>query len=130
MQNVEVEKQKTDELIEIVTREAGLAAIEENKAKEQAEIVGGIKAEADAQKAKADTELAEAKPAMLRAQDAVDCLKPAMLNEYGGLQNPPPGSDDVANAVQIMIQKEKKENKRIWSNQQKMMKLNQQNAIK
>lgn len=33
MQEVEIEKTKTDELIEIVTREAGLAAIEEDKAK-------------------------------------------------------------------------------------------------
>lgn len=33
MQEVEVEKAKTDELIEIVTREAGLASIEEDKAK-------------------------------------------------------------------------------------------------
>jgi hypothetical protein len=38
------------------------------------------------------------------------------------LQNPPPGTDDVANAVQIMLQKERSEKKRIWSNQQKMMK--------
>lgn len=122
MQEVEVEKTKTDELIEIVTREAGLAAIEEDKAKVQAAEVKVIKDGADEQSAKAEAELAAAVPAMEAAKEAVNCLAPAMLSEYGGLQNPPPGSDDVANAVQIMLLKEKKENKRIWSNQQKMMK--------
>jgi len=75
MVDVGIEKEKTDELIEVVGRESLDAEKEaEAAAVQEAETIMFANA-AKAEKAAADCELAEAIPAMERATDAVNCLE-------------------------------------------------------
>jgi len=74
MKDVEIEKEKTDKLIEVVTKESGLAEKEAEAASVQAEETELIANAAKKKKADADAELAEAIPAMEAATRAVDCL--------------------------------------------------------
>jgi dynein heavy chain len=75
MVDVGIEKEKTDELIEVVGRESLDAEKEaEAAAVQEAETIEFANA-AKAEKAAADRELAEAIPAMERATDAVNCLE-------------------------------------------------------
>jgi dynein heavy chain len=74
MEEVGIEKVKTDELIEIVTKEAGEAAIEEEKAAEQEAATNIVANAAEEAMATANRELEAAVPAMEAARDAVDCL--------------------------------------------------------
>ena len=75
MIDVGVEKEKTDELIEIVGRESLDAEREASAAAVQEAETTALTNAAKAEKAKADGELAEAVPAMQAAQAAVDCLE-------------------------------------------------------
>lgn len=75
MVDVGVEKEKTDELIEIVGRESLDAEREASAAAVQEAETTALTNAAKAEKAKADGELAEAVPAMQAAQAAVDCLE-------------------------------------------------------
>mmetsp|Transcript_20734 Transcript_20734/g.31852 ORF Transcript_20734/g.31852 Transcript_20734/m.31852 type:complete len:370 (+) Transcript_20734:8490-9599(+) len=75
MVDVEIEKQKTGELIEIVQRESADAEKEAEAAAEQEAETNLASDAAKAEKAKCDEELAEAIPAMERATDAVNCLE-------------------------------------------------------
>jgi hypothetical protein len=74
MVDVEYEKEKTGELIEIVGRESVDAGVEQDAAGiQRAETTDATNA-AKAEKASADAELADAVPAMLSAEAAVDNL--------------------------------------------------------
>jgi dynein heavy chain, axonemal len=75
MVEVGIEKEKTDELIEIVTKESGDAKVEQDAAAVQEAETTQLTNEAKAEKAKADAELQEAIPAMEAAQAAVNCLE-------------------------------------------------------
>lgn len=79
MVDVENEKKKTNELIEIVGRESLDAEKEADAAAIQAEETDKIANEAKAEKAAADAELAEAIPAMEAATEAVNCLDIKMI---------------------------------------------------
>jgi dynein heavy chain len=79
MVDVENEKKKTNELIEIVGKESLDAEKEAAAAEIQAEETDRIANEAKAEKKAADDELAEAIPAMEAATDAVNCLEPKAI---------------------------------------------------
>jgi len=119
MVDVGIEKEKTDELIEIVGRESLDAEKEaEAAAVQEADTIAATNA-AKAEKAAADGELAEAIPAMEAAQDAVNCLEVKSLQELKALAQPPDACKEVAKAVLILKQGEKKNH--AWPNAQKML---------
>jgi dynein heavy chain len=74
MVDVKNEKEKTNELIEIVGKESIEAEKEADAAAIKAEETDRIANEAKKEKASADAELAEAIPAMEAATEAVNCL--------------------------------------------------------
>jgi len=119
MKVVAVEKQKTNELIEIVGKETEAAEAEEAVATETAAITANAKAKAEAEKESANKELAAAIPAMEAAKAAVDCLTKASIQEMKSLGSPPAAVVDVAKAVLMLLKKEKKNY--AWGNGQKMM---------
>ena len=121
MQEVEVEKKKTDELIEIVTAEAAIADREQEIASKQEAETNIVADAAKAAMAKANKELEAAVPAMEAAREAVDCLEVKAINEYRGYTAPPGGTEDVASATQILLFGVKNERQRTWPSQQKMM---------
>lgn len=75
MVDVAVEKEKTGQLIDIVTRESADAQKEADIAAIQAAETEELTNQAKEQKRLADIELAEAIPAMERAVEAVKCLE-------------------------------------------------------
>lgn len=62
----------------------------------EADKAGLASAEAAAIEKDAEKELAQAKPAMLAAADAVNCLSKAMLTELKSLPKPPAGVDKAS----------------------------------
>jgi len=119
MVDVGVEKEKTDQLIEIVGRESLDAEKEAGAAAEQEKETIALTEAAKAEKAAADEELAEAVPAMERATEAVNCLEVKAIQELKALGSPPAQCVEVAKAVLILKQGEKKNYG--WPNAQKMM---------
>ena len=79
MEEVEVEKAKTDELIAVVTKESAIAGEEEATAKIKEDEVNIVANNAKEKKAAADNELAAAIPAMEAAAEAVNCLTPKAI---------------------------------------------------
>ena len=79
MEEVEVEKAKTDELIAVVTKESAIAGEEEATAKIKEDEVNIVANNAKDKKAAADKELAAAIPAMEAAAEAVNCLTPKAI---------------------------------------------------
>ena len=82
MADVEIEKVKTNELIDKVGEESNIAEKEEAIAKEQEEATNIVANNAKAAKAAASKELEAAIPAMLKAKEAVDCLEPKAIVEF------------------------------------------------
>ena len=119
MVDVEVEKKKTDELIEIVNKESADAQVEADAAAVQEAETIALTNAAKAEKAACDTELAEAIPAMERATEAVNCLEVKSIQELKSLATPPPACAEVTKAVLILLKGEKKNHS--WDNAKKMM---------
>jgi len=119
MVDVGVEKEKTDQLIEIVGRESLDAEKEAGAAAEQEKETIALTDAAKAEKAGCDEELAEAVPAMERATEAVNCLEVKAIQELKALGSPPAQCVEVAKAVLILKAGEKKNYG--WPNAQKMM---------
>lgn len=119
MKDVEIEKEKTDKLIEVVTKESGLAEKEAEAAAIQATETEVIANAAKKKKADADAELSEAIPAMEAATKAVDCLTKEAVQELKNLGSPPAACVEVAKAGLILLKNEKKNF--AWQNAQKMM---------
>ena len=117
MVDVEKEKEKTNELIEIVGRES-LDAEKEQDMAVQEEDTQKLANAADNEKAKANKELEEAVPAMKAAEEAVACLDKKSIQELKSLANPPAQVFDVSKAV-LLLKGEKKNF--AWANAQKMM---------
>jgi hypothetical protein len=107
MVDVEKEKEKTNELIEIVGRESLDAEKEQDIAKIQEEETIAMTNHANNEKAKATKELEEAIPAMKEAEEAVACLDKKSIQELKALGSPPPAVNDVAKAV-LLLRGEKK----------------------
>jgi dynein heavy chain len=120
MQDVEIEKEKTNDLIDVVGRESNIAEQEEAAAKTQEEATMVVANEAQAMKAAADKELEQAIPIMEEAKEAVNCLTNKAIVEFKSYQTPPKDADQVTNAVLIMLG-ERNKNKLNWAAGQKMM---------
>jgi dynein heavy chain len=119
MVDVEQEKAKTGELIEIVGRESLDAQREQDAANIQATETNKLAAEAEQVKATANKELEEAIPAMKAAEAAVACLDKKSIQELKSLASPPPACLDVAKGC-LLLRGEKKNF--AWGNGQKFMK--------
>lgn len=102
MVDVGIEKEKTDELIEVVGKETEFAEKESGEAAIQQKDVEEVTANAKAEKAAADAELAEAIPAMEAATEAVNCLEVKSITELKALGSPPEACVVVAKAVLIL----------------------------
>ena len=102
MVDVGIEKEKTDELIEVVGKETEIAEKESEAAAIQQKEVEEITAMAKAEKQAADKELGEAIPAMERATEAVNCLEVKSITELKALGSPPEACVVVAKAVLIL----------------------------
>lgn len=118
MVDVEKEKEKTGELIEIVGRESLDAEKEQEIARIQEEETTKLANAAQVEKDKANKELEEAIPAMKAAEEAVACLDKKSIQELKALASPPPAVFDVAKAV-LLLRGERKNHG--WPNAQKMM---------
>ena len=118
MVDVEIEKAKTNELIEIVGKESLDAEKEQDIAKVQEDETIALTNAANEEKAKANKELEEAIPAMKEAEEAVACLDKKSIQELKSLANPPPAVFDVSKGC-LLLRGEKKNF--AWGNAQKMM---------
>ena len=70
----------------------------------------------------ATVQLEAAIPAMNAARDAVDCLSVKAIQEFSSFNSPPPGTDMVVRATQILKGVTNKKQLQDWAAQQKMMK--------
>lgn len=102
MENVKVEEQKTDELIQIVNKEAEEAEREQAIAQQQEDETNIIANAAQKQMNEANEQLKAAIPAMQEAEAAVDCLSVKAIVEFSSFNQPPPGTEKVTKAVQIL----------------------------
>ena len=102
MENVAVEEKNTDELIIIVNSEAEAAQKEQDIAQEQEDATNIVAAAAQKKMDEATTQLEAAIPAMEAAESAVDCLSVKAIVEFKSFNSPPPGTEIVTRAVQIL----------------------------
>lgn len=93
MVDVEHEKVKTNELIDIVGEESNIAEKEEGVAKIQEEETIIVANAAKDCKAAAEKELEAAIPAMERAELAVNCLSKEAIVEFKGFAQAPNGAE-------------------------------------
>jgi dynein heavy chain len=118
MVEVEIKKESTDKLIDIVTQESGAAQVEEDAAKIQADETNALASAAQATKDAATKELEAAVPAMEAANAAVNCLEIKMIQELKSLTTPPNDCLLVTKAV-LILRGERKNH--AWGTAQKMM---------
>jgi dynein heavy chain len=90
---IEVEKKRdeTDKLIDKVSSESATAEVEQKKANEEEEKTNIQKEAAEKLAAECKIALAKAEPALLKAGEAVNCLKKAHITEMKNLGAPPTG---------------------------------------
>ena len=120
MVKVDEKRKGTEILLENMGKQRAEAEVFQESASEEAKKAGKASSEAQAIEEKAEGELAEAKPAMDAANDAVNCLDKASLGELKGFANPPNGVDVVMKAVLMMLEGEFKNHS--WDRAKKMMK--------
>jgi dynein heavy chain len=120
MIDVGIEKEKTNELIEVVGKESLIAEKEADAAAIQQEETEKMTQAAKEKKASCDAELADAIPAMEKAQEAVNCLNVGSIQELKSLGSPPEQAKQVSFAVMILKDGVMKNHN--WANAQKMMK--------
>lgn len=119
MREVDGKKEATDQLLAkmgVKRAEAEAQQAIADKEREKADIAA---AEARAIEEQAAGDLEVARPALDRAQEAVDCLDKASMTELKSFTKPPAGIDKVTSALLIMIKNEKKNFS--WENAKKMM---------
>jgi dynein heavy chain len=119
MEKVAEKKIATDALIVEIGIQRADADVQNAKAAIEKEAAEKASGEAEVIEKEAEGELAQAKPAMLAAADAVDCLSKGMLTELKSLGTPPSGVDLVTTCVLILIEREYKNFK--WDRAKKMM---------
>ena len=119
MIRVEEKKKGTDILLEQMGKQRGEAEKQGKVAAIEKEKCAKLAAEAAKIEASAENELAEAKPAMIAAKEAVNCLSKQSLTELKGFSKPPSGVDKVTTCVLMMIKNERKNFS--WDNAKKMM---------
>lgn len=99
MEDVKLEEKNTNELIEIVNKEAEDAQKEQDIAQKQEEETTAIANSAQEQMAEAEKKLEAAIPAMKAAEAAVDCLSVKAIVEFSSFNAPPSGTELVTRAV-------------------------------
>ena len=109
----------TNALLEEIGVQRADADVQNEMASREAEKAAEASASAQVIEIQAEGELAEAKPAMEAAAEAVDCLSKNMLGELKSLKTPPGGVDLITSACLILIEREYKNHK--WDRAQKMM---------
>lgn len=113
-------RKSTEALLESMGKQRAEAEVFQDSARDEAEKAGKASAEAAAIEEKAEAELAEAKPAMDAANEAVSCLSKASLGELRGFSQPPNGVEVVMKGVLMMLEGEFKNHS--WERAKKMMK--------
>ena len=116
---VDVKKAACDVLIEDMGRQRSEAEAQQAVADKEKEKADAAAEEAMKLEQQAAGDLAVAKPALVAANDAVNCLDKASMTELKGFTKPPAGVDKVTTALLIMIKGEKKNFS--WDNAKKMM---------
>jgi len=116
---VEEKKKATEMLLEQMGKQRGEAKIGAEKARVEREAADKAAAEAAEIEREAEKELEAAKPAMEKAQAALDCLDKANLTELRSLKTPPAAVLQVTKCVLMMLEKEYRNHK--WSRAKKMM---------
>jgi dynein heavy chain len=119
METVAAQTAATNELLEQMGIERGDAERAQEGAREDEEKASIAAEKAAVIQRQATEELAVAKPAMLKAKGAVDCLDKAMLNELKALGKPPAGVDKVTKACLIMVEGEYRNH--TWERARKML---------
>jgi len=109
----------TNALLEEIGVQRADADVQNEMASGEADKATVASQEAATIEKQAESELAEAEPAMKAASNAVDCLSKGMLTELKSLSQPPNGVELVTSAVLILIEKEYKNFK--WDRAKKMM---------
>lgn len=122
MENVKIEEEQTNALIIVVNKEAEEAEKEQSAAQIQEEATNVIAEAAQKQMAEATVQLEAAIPAMEAAEEAVNCLSVKAIQEFASFNQPPPGTDMVVRATQILKGVTNKKQLQDWGAQQKMMK--------
>lgn len=103
MIEVDKKKKETNDLIEKVGKESAIAEAEQKIANEEEEKTNVAAQEAGDLAAKAATELEKALPALLSAQDAVNCIAKPQITEMKSLGSPPGGVLVTARCVLILL---------------------------
>jgi dynein heavy chain len=119
MSMVEEKRKHTDALLDQMGKQRADAEKHMAAAKVQADHAEAANAEANRIEAEASSDLAEAKPAMERANEAVNCLSKASLSELKNFPVPPSGVDIVTKACLMMVLGEMKNHS--WERAKKMM---------
>ena len=119
MVRVEEKKNATDNLLHQMGKQRQEAEVQQEKAEEEAKKAAAASAEAEKIQSQAEAELAEAKPAMDAAAEAVKCLNKASLTELKNFSKPPSGVDKVTACCLMMLEGEYKNHK--WDRAKKMM---------
>jgi len=120
MAKAEEEVKKTEELVGLMSRQAAEAEKEKEAASKVAERASAASAVAAKVEHDASKELAEAKPALERAQAAVRGLDKASLTELKNFNKPPKGVEKVTACCLMMMEGEFK-NQDKWDRAKKMM---------
>ena len=119
MVKVEEKKQNTEQLLRDMGVERASAEEQQAIAEKEAEKAAAASAAAAKIENQASAELAEAKPAMEAAADAVNCLSKASLTELKNFNKPPDGVDQVTACCLMMVEGEFKNH--TWDRAKKMM---------
>ena len=120
MNKAEEEVKATDILVAQMQKQTAEANVEKDKADVIAQAAAVSAAAAAVIKQQASGELAEAQPAMLAAEKAVDNLDKNSLNELKGFKAPPKGVEKVTACCAMMLNGEYK-NAEKWDYAKKMM---------
>jgi dynein heavy chain len=91
MVQVEAQRNETNELIAQVSEENAIAEVEQAKANEEEEKTNIQKEGAEKLAAECKVALEKAEPALVKAAEAVNCLKKPHITEMKGLGSPPVG---------------------------------------
>ena len=116
---VEEKKKATEMLLVQMGKQRGEAKVGAEKARVERVAADSAAAEAAEIEKQAEKELEAAKPAMEKAQNALDCLDKANLTELRSLKTPPAAVLQVTKCVLMMLEKEYRNHK--WSRAKKMM---------
>jgi dynein heavy chain len=107
MVDVEDKKEKTEALIDQVTQESTKAEAEQAIANEQEAKTNALANEAAKTASEAQTAADEARPVLIEAQEAVNCIGKKDLGELKALGQPPPLVQYTAKAVLILVSNNK-----------------------